>query len=175
MMAFSAAIERGEYELAALRLLLAITSVLEGLDRASDGAAAVRDEMLQGGGVRLHVDYADLVYRKLHDLAETPRIAFGDGGGERSGVALQLERDPLLRKAARKRLIRSATLRRRDRLILRLLSHHTGVNFDGARTDISWRPVFPRDPAALIAGFDASRVPDSGRASHRGFRSFPST
>jgi hypothetical protein len=73
MMTFSAAIEQGEYKLAALRLLLAITRVLEGLDRASDGAAAVLDEMLQGGGVRLHVDYADLVYRTLHDLAETPR------------------------------------------------------------------------------------------------------
>ena len=32
--------------------------------------------MLQGGGVRLHVDYVDLVYRALHDLAEVPRIAF---------------------------------------------------------------------------------------------------
>jgi hypothetical protein len=88
---------------------------------------------------------------------------------------LQLELDPLLRKAARKRMIRSAALRRRDLLILRLLSHHTGVNFDGARTDISWEPVFPRDPAALLAGFDARRVSDSGRASHRGFQSFPST
>jgi hypothetical protein len=29
--------------------------------------------------VRLHVDYVGLVYRTLHDLAETPRIAFGDG------------------------------------------------------------------------------------------------
>ncbi|MDA1062046.1 MAG: hypothetical protein O2895_03945 [Chloroflexi bacterium] len=42
-------------------------------------------DLLQGGGVRLHVDYVDLVYRTLHDLAETPRIAFGDGGGDRPG------------------------------------------------------------------------------------------
>ena len=46
MMAFSVVIERGEYELAALRLLLAVTHVLEGLDRAGEGAAAARDEML---------------------------------------------------------------------------------------------------------------------------------
>src|SRR5205814_8895263 len=30
-------------------------------------------DLLQGGGVRLHVDYVDLVYRTLHDLGESPR------------------------------------------------------------------------------------------------------
>lgn len=103
-------------------------------------------DLLQGGGVRLHVDYVDLVYRTLHDLAETPRIAFGDGSGDRSGVALQTELDPLLRKVARKRLIRTAAMRQRDRLILRVLGHHTGRSFDGLRTDIAWGPVFPREP-----------------------------
>ena len=83
-------------------------------------------DLLQGGGVRLHVDYVDLVYRTLHDLAETPRVAFGDSGGNRSGVSLQTELDPLLRKVARKRLIRTAALRRRDRIALRILGHHTG-------------------------------------------------
>jgi hypothetical protein len=109
-------------------------------------------DLLQGGGVRLHVEYVDLVYRTLHDLAETPRIAFGDGGGDRSGIALQLELDPLLRKVGRKRLTRSTALRHRDRLILRVLAHHTGQSFDGVRTDISWGPVFSRDPSTLIAG-----------------------
>lgn len=75
-------------------------------------ARAYLPDLLQGGGVRLHVDYLDLVYRTLHDLAETPRVAFGDSGGNRSGVALQTELDPLLRKVARKRLIRTAALRR---------------------------------------------------------------
>lgn len=107
-------------------------------------------DLLQGGGVRLHVDYVDLVYRTLHDLAETPRIAFGDGGGERSGVALRIELDPLLRKVARKRLIRTAALRRRDALMLRVLAHHTGRSFDGVRTDIAWAPVFPRDDTGLL-------------------------
>ena len=108
-------------------------------------------DLLQGGGVRLHVEYADLVYRTLYDLAETPRIAFGDGGGDRSGVALQLELDPLLRRVARKRLIRSAALRRRDRLVLGVLAHHTGQRFEGVRTDISWGPVFSRDPGWRLA------------------------
>ena len=108
-------------------------------------------DLLQGGGVRLHVDYVDLVYRTLHDLAETPRIAFGDGGGDRSGVALRIELDPLLRKVARKRLIRSAALRRRDALMLRVLAHHTGRSFEGVRTDIAWAPVFPSDDTGLLA------------------------
>jgi hypothetical protein len=37
-------------------------------------------DLLQGGGVRLHIEYTDLVYRTLHDLSEIPRVAFGDGG-----------------------------------------------------------------------------------------------
>ena len=43
----------------------------------------------------------------------------------------------------------SATLRQRDRLILRLLERHTGASYEGVRTDIEWAepaPI-PRDPA----------------------------
>ena len=107
-------------------------------------------DLLQGGGVRLHVEYAELVFRTLHDLAETPRIAFGESGGDRSGVALQLELDPLLRRVARKRMIRSAALRQRDRLILRVLGHHSGQSFEGVRTEIDWGPVFARDPGLQL-------------------------
>ena len=107
-----------------------------------DQARAYLLDLLQGGGARLHIDYVDLVYRTLHDLAETPRVAFGDSGGDRSGVALRIELDPLLRKVARKRLIRSTAYRRRDALILRVLGHHTGQPFDGVRTDIAWGPTF---------------------------------
>ncbi len=109
-------------------------------------------DLLQGGGVRLHVEYVDLVYRTLHDLAETPRVAFGDSGGDRSGVALQTELDPLLRKIQRKRLVRTAAFRQRDRLVLRVLEHHTGQRYEGVRTDIAWGPVFPRDPSLLVWG-----------------------
>ena len=98
---------------------------------------------------------SDLIYRTLHDLSEIPRVAFGDGGGDRSGVALQLELDPLLRRVARKRLTRTGALRRRDALILNVLAHHSGQNFAGVRSDISWGPVFSRDPATLIPGIDA--------------------
>jgi len=115
-----------------------------------DQARAYLLDLLQGGGVRLHVDYVGLVYRTLHDLAETPRIAFGDGQGDRSGVSLQMELDPLLRRVARKRLIRTAAMRRRDALILRMIAHHTGRAFDAIRTDIEWGPIFSRDPGSLL-------------------------
>ncbi|HJX62108.1 MAG TPA: phage portal protein, partial [Dehalococcoidia bacterium] len=71
-------------------------------------------DLLQGGGVRLHADYIDLVYRTLHDLGESPRTAFGENRQGLSGVALQMEMDPLLKKAQRKRLIRSAAFKRRN-------------------------------------------------------------
>ena len=115
-----------------------------------DDARAYLLDLLQGGGVRLHGEYVDMVYRTLHDLAETPRIAFGDGSGDRSGVALRLELDPLLRKVARKRLIRSAALKKRDRLMLRVLAHHTGERFEGVRTEIVWGPVFGEDETGLL-------------------------
>ncbi len=99
-------------------------------------------DLLQGGGVRLHVDYIDLLYRALHDLAEIPRIAFGDGRIERSGIALQMELDPLLRRIERKRLIRTAALRRRDRLILAVAAHHLGRRFDGVETAVEWASPF---------------------------------
>ena len=108
-------------------------------------------DLLQGGGVRLHVEYIDLVYRALHDLAEVPRIAFGDARSDASGVALQVELDPLLRRVARKRLIRTAAFRRRDRLILEVAAAHTGRAFDRVRTEVAWGPVFTHDPGMRVA------------------------
>ena len=115
-----------------------------------EDARAYLLDLLQGGGVRLHADYLNQVYRTMHDLAEMPRISFGDGSGDRSGVALRLELDPLLRKVARKRLIRSAAMRKRDRLMLRVLAHHSGRRFEGVRTDIAWSPIFTGDETGLL-------------------------
>jgi hypothetical protein len=102
------------------------------------------------------VEYVDLVYRALHDLAEIPRIAFGDGRFGRSGVALQTELDPLLRRIERKRLIRNAALRRRDRLILAVGGRHLGQSFQGVETAIRWSPVLP-EPAPDATG-EATQV-----------------
>jgi hypothetical protein len=41
-----------------------------------DDAKAYLLDLLQGGGVSLHINYIDLLYRTLHDVAESPRAAF---------------------------------------------------------------------------------------------------
>ena len=102
-------------------------------------------DLLQGGGVRLHVEYVDLVYRALHDLSEVPRVAFGEGRSLQSGIALRVELDPLIRRVARKRLIRTAAMRRRDRLILAVAGHHLGRSFEGVETTVEWSPVLAED------------------------------
>ncbi|MGH2598367.1 MAG: phage portal protein, partial [Dehalococcoidia bacterium] len=108
-------------------------------------------DLLQGGGVRLHADYIDLIYRTLHDLGESPRTAFGENRQGLSGVALNTELDPLLKKVQRKRLIRSAAYRRRNELILRVLERFTGETFAPYRTRVVWGPVLPQDRSRQVA------------------------
>lgn len=121
-------------------------------------------DLLQGGGVRLHVDYVGLVYQALHDMAELPRIAFGESQGVRSGVSFAFELDPLLRRVARKRLIRTAALVQRDQLILRVLGHHTGRDFSSVDTDIEWAPVFTRDETGMLVSGGWEVAPSSDAA-----------
>jgi hypothetical protein len=108
-------------------------------------------DLLQGGGVKLHVDFVDLIYRTLHDLGESPRTAFGDTRQNLSGVALNVELDPLLKKVQRKRLVRTSAYKRRNELILRLLEQQTGVSYTPYRTRIVWGPVLPEDRSRLVA------------------------
>ena len=42
-----------------------------------EDAKAYLLDLLQGGGVNLHINYIDLLYRTLHDISESPRSAFG--------------------------------------------------------------------------------------------------
>jgi hypothetical protein len=121
-------------------------------------------DLLQGGGVSLHVDYVNLVLKTLHDLAEVPRSAFGESK-QLSGVALQLELDPLLKKVARKRLIRGAAFRRRNEMILRILEQYTGESFAPYRTRVVWPPVLPEDRSRLVV--DETRLVASGIHSRR--------
>ena len=117
-------------------------------------------DLLQGGGVRLHADYIDLVYRALHDLGESPRTAFGDNRSGLSGVALNVELDPLLKKVQRKRLIRAAAYRRRNEMILRILEQYAGRHGDPSaggttsyapyRSRIVWGSVLPLDRSRLV-------------------------
>jgi len=109
-------------------------------------------DLLQGGGVKLHADYVDMVYRALHDLGESPRTAFGENRAGLSGVALNVELDPLLKKVARKRLIRAAAFRRRNEMVLRILQQYAELAVDYApyRSRIVWGSVLPLDRSRLV-------------------------
>jgi hypothetical protein len=108
-------------------------------------------DLLQGGGVQLHVDYVNMIYRTLHDLGETPRTAFGESHANVSGVALSIELDPLQKKVQRKRLIRSAAYRRRDEMVLRILEQQSGAKYGGLRSRVVWGSVLPADRSRLVA------------------------
>jgi hypothetical protein len=108
-------------------------------------------DLLQGGGVKLHTDYIDLVYRTLHDLGESPRTAFGHNPGGLSGVALNTELDPLAKKVARKQRIRGAVYERRATLMLRLLEQYAGLDVAGLRPVMHWGPTLPIDRAREVA------------------------
>jgi hypothetical protein len=107
-------------------------------------------DLLQGGGVNLHIEYIELLYRTLHDLGESPRATFGSTQGNLSGVALEIEMQPLLQKVWRKRLIRNTAYRQRNTLILKLLEKYTGQDFGNYRLEMVWSPVLPRDMTGLV-------------------------
>jgi hypothetical protein len=110
-----------------------------------EDAKAYLLDLLQGGGVNLHINYIDLIYRALHDLSESPRSAFGGMERDLSGVALEIELQPLLQKVRRKRIIRTAAYNRRNEMILKLLKKYKGEDYGENRLRVVWGPVLPRD------------------------------
>jgi len=130
-----------------------------------EGARAYLLDLLSGGGVGLHVQYVDLLYRSLHDLSETPRTAFGDSGRDLSGAALEVEIQPLVQKVGRKRRTWDALYRRRNAMLLALLERFGGQDLGGVRRTIPiWPAVLPsdtdsavRNEAALVAAGIHSR------------------
>src|SRR5581483_10824551 len=126
-----------------------------------------QDIAVQPGAVRLHAEYVDIIYRTLHDLGESPRTAFGDNHTGLSGVALNVELDPLLKKVARKRLIRSAAYRRRNELILRILERYGEPKqaFAPYRSRVVWGSVLPLDRSRLVA--DERALVEAGIHSRR--------
>jgi len=116
-----------------------------------EDAKAYLLDLLQGGGVRLHIDYLNLLYRILHDVSESPRAAFGGTERDLSGVALEIELQPLLQKVRRKRIIRTTAYNRRNRLILKLLEMYQGESFGNYHLRVIWNPVLPRDLAKLVS------------------------
>jgi len=112
-----------------------------------EDAKAYLLDLLQGGGVRLHVDYIDLLYRALHDVSETPRAAWGGIEKELSGAALNIELGSLIQKITRKRTIRTNAYHRRNELILKLSEKFMHENFDGITHRVVWGPILPEDKA----------------------------
>ena len=116
-----------------------------------EDAKAYLLDLLQGGGVRLHIDYINLLYRILHDLSESPRSAFGGAERDLSGVALEFDLHPLLQKVRRKRIIRTAAYNRRSALILKLAEKYQGEDFGDCRLRVVWGPVLPQDLARMVS------------------------
>jgi len=116
-----------------------------------EDAKAYLLDLLQGGGLRLHIDYINLLYRTLHDVSESPRAAFGGTERDLSGVALEIELQPLLQKVRRKRVIRTAVYNQRNRLILRLLEKYRNEDFGDCRLRVAWGPLLPRDGEKTVA------------------------
>ncbi len=116
-----------------------------------ESARAYLLDLLQGGGVNLHISYINLLYRALHDLSESPRSAFGGLDRDLSGVALEIELQPLLQKVRRKRSIRTAAYNLRNGMILKLLQQYRGEDFGEVRLGVAWGPVLPRDLQNAVA------------------------
>ncbi|MGE0601719.1 MAG: phage portal protein [Dehalococcoidia bacterium] len=130
-----------------------------------ESAKAYLLDLLQGGGVALHRDYIDLVYRAMHDLGESPRTAFGHNPQGLSGIALNTELDPIARKVLRKQRIRTAVYERRASMMLRLLSRYAGLDIDGLRPVMTWGPILPIDRSRQVA--DERSLVESGISSRR--------
>jgi len=116
-----------------------------------EDAKAYLLDLLQGGGVELHISYIDLLYRTLHDISESPRAAFGGTERDLSGVALEIELHPLLQKVRRKRIIRTAAYNRRNQMILKLLEKYRNESFGDNHLRVVWGPVLPQDVARQVA------------------------
>ncbi len=131
-----------------------------------EGARAYLLDLLSGGGVGLHVQYIDLLFRTLHDLSETPRTAFGDSGRDLSGAALEVEVQPLVQKVARKRRGLDAFYRARNARLLDLLERFGGLPLHGLRRTVTvWPSPLPSDVDASVA--NAARLVGGGIHSRR--------
>ena len=153
-------------------------AVLEGVEEAQDiavqpgavwevpeRARAYLLDLLQGGGVRLHTEYIELLYRVLHDLSETPRTAFGDSGRDLSGVALEMELYPMVQRVARKRLQRNSVYRLRAELALRVHQQRTGEACWPVRLRTTWGTALPQDRDRLVQ--QEERMVNAGLQSRR--------
>lgn len=114
-----------------------------------EGAKAYLLNLLKDGGVEQHVAYIDELRTALHDLAETPRTAFGESGRAIAGAALQVELQPLVQKVKRKRRGMESLYRRRNAMLLDLIERFGGEPVGGLRRTVPvWPPILPSDREA---------------------------
>lgn len=109
-----------------------------------EGAKAYLLELLNQGGVDLHIKYIELLYKMMHDLAELPGAGFGRDDASKSGVALDILLHPVVQKVQRKRAIWNEVLERRNAMMLTL------AGLPVHRSRVIWSDVLPRDRAALV-------------------------
>ncbi len=157
-------------------------TVLEGITDSKDvavepgaiwemppGTKAYLLSLLEHGGISVHLDYIEALYRILHDLGESPRAAFGGsnvtGGAASSGVALAIELDPLIKRVQRKRLIRENAIRLRNSMALRLWEQFTGEDMRPYRSRVIWGSLLPTDRARDI--LDQVAMVNAGISSRR--------
>ena len=111
-----------------------------------ENAKAYLLDLFAGGAVTAHVDYVTMLYRTLHDLAETPRSVFGDSQRtSASGVAVELDMTPLLFKIRRKRLSRELAYVARAKMVLKLLVKYAELPDKDWNVAVQWGDVLPRD------------------------------
>jgi hypothetical protein len=110
-----------------------------------EDAKAYLLDLLQGGGVRLHIDYIDTLYRSLHDISEMPRAAWGGIERDLSGSALRIELSSLFQKVIRKRTIRTNAYHQRNDMILRLAEKYMNENFQEVKHRVVWGEILPQD------------------------------
>jgi len=115
-----------------------------------EDAKAYLLDLLQGGGVRLHIDYIDLLYKAFHDLSETPKTAWAKDERDLSGVALEIEMQPLLQRMRRKRLIRDRVYRTLFDYILKLLTQYQNYDAGNVVPRVVWGASLPRDRSREI-------------------------
>ena len=110
-----------------------------------EDARAYLLDLLQGGGVRLHIDYIDTLYRSLHDITEMPRAAWGGIERDLSGTAMRVELSSLIQKVIRKRTIRTNAYHRRNDMILRIAEKYMNENFADVQHRVIWGEILPQD------------------------------
>src|SRR5215213_7487598 len=114
-----------------------------------EGSKAYLLDLLAGNGVNLHISYIDELRTALHDLAETPRTAFGEAGRAIAGAALQVELQPLVQKVKRKRRGLASLYRKRNAMLLDLMERFGAAPIGGLRRTVPvWPPILPSDHEA---------------------------